>query len=192
MTLWRLTRLGRVVPYLVVGAMGTFLLVSTTQFEFQHRPGTLGPDIWPQLILGLLLVVCLMEIARIVLARAAEDDGTGVLEAIARKAGTAAAEEPAALPAQSHPWLLLGGMAATLVYVGLVGVTGFALTTAVYLAVFLVIGGYRRRGVIAMLSVGGALLLMFIFMKLVYVSLPIGSGPFADLTILLMRLMGIR
>jgi len=96
------------------------------------------------------------------------------------------------MPAESHPGLLLAGMAATVGYVALVATTGFALTTAVYLAAFLVIGGYRRRKTIAALSIGGSLLLMFIFMKLVYVSLPIGEGPFAQFTILLMKIMGIR
>jgi hypothetical protein len=33
---------------------------------------------------------------------------------------------------------------------------------------------------------------MFVFMKIVYVSLPLGQGPFAEITFLLMRLMGIR
>ncbi|MBI3068559.1 MAG: tripartite tricarboxylate transporter TctB family protein, partial [Betaproteobacteria bacterium] len=47
-------------------------------------------------------------------------------------------------------------------------------------------------GVIAAVSLLGTLLLMFIFMKLVYVSLPIGVEPFSRVTFLLMQLMGIR
>jgi hypothetical protein len=31
-----------------------------------------------------------------------------------------------------------------------------------------------------------------VFMKIVYVSLPIGAPPFSEVSILLMRLMGIR
>ena len=83
-------------------------------------------------------------------------------------------------------------MAATLAYVALVQVLGFFLSTAVYLAVFLVLGGYRRWGVLAATSVLGALVLMFIFMKLVYVSLPIGSAPFSEVTLFLMKMMAIR
>jgi hypothetical protein len=33
---------------------------------------------------------------------------------------------------------------------------------------------------------------MFFFMKLVYVSLPLGQEPFAQVTFFLMRVMGIR
>ncbi|MGA0115136.1 MAG: tripartite tricarboxylate transporter TctB family protein [Burkholderiales bacterium] len=183
-------RLRRLVPYALAGAPGAFLFRTAMQFDFQRRAETLGPDFWPQLVLVLLLVVCVCEILRIAFANHPDAAG-GVLEDIAGGTGTATAEELPE-PEPLHPWKLLAGMAATLGYVALVASTGFALTTAAYLAAFLYIGGYRRHRVIAALSVGGALLLMFIFMKLVYVSLPIGSGPFAQFTILLMKLMGIR
>ena len=90
------------------------------------------------------------------------------------------------------PVLLVLGILATLGYVGLVTRLGFFLSTTLYLAGFLVIGGYRRWGVLAMVSALGALVLMFIFMKVVYVSLPIGVAPFSAITLFLMQLMGIR
>ena len=185
------SRLGRIAPYALVAAAGMFLLYTAINIDYQHRTGTLGPDFWPKLILALLLIVCVCRILYILLAETPDATGGGVLEQIAGNSGTADDEEPG-LPAASHPGLLLAGMATTVGYVALVATTGFALTTAVYLAAFLYIGGYRRHRIIAALSIGGALLLMFIFMKLVYVSLPLGSGPFAQFTILLMKLMGIR
>ncbi len=190
MSALRSTRLRRLAPYVLIGIVGAFLFYTATQFDFHRRAGTLGPDFWPKLILGLLLVVCLYEIARIALTRIMDDGSAGILEDITQEADTAA--EPADAPPQSHPWRLLAGMAATLAYVALVATTGFSLTTAAYIAAFLVIGGYKKRKIIAAMSIGGALLLMFIFMKLVYVSLPLGSGPFAEVMILLMKLMGIR
>jgi putative tricarboxylic transport membrane protein len=96
-----------------------------------------------------------------------------------------------ALP-ESHPWLLLAGIGATLGYVALVPTLGFFLCTATYLAAFMAIGLYRRWTVLAAVSVIGTLLLMFVFMKLVYVSLPIGAPPFDEITLALMRAMGIR
>ena len=44
----------------------------------------------------------------------------------------------------------------------------------------------------AAMSLFGALLLMFVFMKLVYVSLPLGEPPFAGVMLTLMDWMGIR
>ena len=184
-------RLRRLAPYALAGSAGLFLFYIATQFEFHHRAGTLGPDFWPKLILALLIIVCAGEIARILFANNPYADIGNVLEEITLSADTGP-ELELPEPAARNPWRLLAGMAATLGYVALVATTGFFLTTAAYLAAFLVIGGYRQRNRIILLSVGGALLLMFIFMKLVYVSLPLGSGPFAELTFLLMRLMGIR
>ncbi|MDP1537529.1 MAG: tripartite tricarboxylate transporter TctB family protein [Burkholderiales bacterium] len=184
-------RLRRLAPYALVSSAGLFLFYIATQFDFHHRAGTLGPDFWPKLILALLVIVCAGEIARILFANNPDADIGNVLEEITLSADTGS-EPELPEPAASNPWRLLAGMAATLGYVALVATTGFFLTTAAYLAAFLVIGGYRQRKRIILLSVGGALLLMFVFMKLVYVSLPLGSGPFAELTFLLMRLMGIR
>ena len=184
-------RLRRLAPYALAGGAGMFLFYVATQFDFHRRGGTLGPDFWPKLILALLVIVCACEIARILFAKNPDADIGNVLEAIAEDADSSEPVAPPA-PAARHPWRLLAGMAATLAYVALVATTGFFLTTATYLAAFLVIGGYRNRRIIAALSIGGALLLMFIFMKLVYVSLPLGSGPFAEFTFLLMKIMGIR
>lgn len=186
------TRLRRLAPYALVCAGGVFLFQVAAQFDFHRRAGTLGPDFWPKLVLGLLIVVCAWKIARIALTQTPEDSTTGVMEEITLGTDTIPAAEETETPQPNHPWRLLAGMAATLAYVALIATTGFFLTTAVYIAAFLAIGGYRNMKNIAVLGAGGALLLMFIFMKLVYVSLPIGSGPFAQITILLMKLMGIR
>ncbi|MBX3650536.1 MAG: tripartite tricarboxylate transporter TctB family protein [Burkholderiales bacterium] len=185
------TPLRRLAPYVLVGCAGLYLLYVATQFEFHRRAGTLGPDFWPKLILALLLIVCTCEILRIIFAKNPDSEIGSVLEDITRGADVDSGAESAE-PPSSHPWRLLAGMAATLAYVALVGSTGFVLTTAAYLAAFLLIGGYRKTKVIVMMSIGGPLLLMFVFMKLVYISLPLGSGPFAQFSILLMGIMGIR
>ena len=83
-------------------------------------------------------------------------------------------------------------MGATLAYVLLVGVMGFFLATAAYLAAFVAIGGYRRWGVIAACALGGSLAMVVVFMKIVYVSLPLGAGPFRAFSISLLVLLGVR
>ena len=88
--------------------------------------------------------------------------------------------------------VLQGVLATRLKFPRFVVTLGFFSATVPYLAAFMALGGYRRWGVIAAVTVVGTLLLLFVFMKLVYVSLPIGRGPFAQVTLLLMQLMGIR
>jgi putative tricarboxylic transport membrane protein len=88
--------------------------------------------------------------------------------------------------------MLWGGIALTAFYVWIIRDLGFVLATAPYVFAFIALGGYRRWLVNAATSVVGTLAMMFFFMKVVYVSLPIGAEPFAQVTLALMRLMGIR
>lgn len=188
-TVW--SRLQRAAPYVIVGIGAAYLYYVASSFDFHRRAGTLGPDFWPKAILILTMVVCAYEVIRIAISRSAAQVG-GVLEDMVEESADQQADFGAEVAIEKHPLLLLVGMIATLAYVALVQTFGFFLSTALYLATFLVLGGYRRWGVVAATSVLGALVLMFIFMKLVYVSLPIGTAPFSEVTLLLMKLMAIR
>jgi putative tricarboxylic transport membrane protein len=188
-TIWN--RLRRAAPYVIVGIGAAYLYYVASNFDFHRRAGTLGPDFWPRAILVLTIAACVYEVIRIAITRSGAQVG-GVLEDIVERSADQQADFGAEVQIEKHPLLLLAGMIATLAYVALVQTFGFFLSTAVYLAAFLLLGGYRRWGVLAATSVVGALALMFIFMKLVYVSLPIGTAPFSEVTLLLMKLMAIR
>ena len=98
----------------------------------------------------------------------------------------AAAEE------KTYPHLLWIGIVMTVAYAVLIDKLGFFLCTFIYLAAFMWIGRYRRSGIILITSLVGSLAFMFMFMKIVYVSLPLGVDPFSQVSFLLMRLMGIK
>ncbi len=179
-------RIVRSAPYVVAGAAAAYLFYLAANFQYHARAGTLGPDFWPMAILALTIAVCAWQVGKIIVMGAAAHEAGGMLEEFADES------EEESTRAQRHPWRLLAGMAATLAYVALVQKLGFFLATVAYLVVFMTLGGYRRWGITAAVSVIGALVLMFIFMKLVYVSLPIGIAPFDQVTFLLMTLMGVR
>lgn len=183
------TRFKRIAPYVLVGAGSAYLYYVAEQIQYHERAGVLGPDFWPKAILALALFTCASKIVTGLLAGRRGEIG-GVLGAMMEEA-----ERHGAAPAaggERHPWLLLGGMAASALYVWAVTPLGFFSATVPYLAAFMALGGYRRWGVIAAVSLVGTLLLLFLFMKLVYVSLPIGRGPFAQVTLFLMQLLGVR
>jgi putative tricarboxylic transport membrane protein len=186
------SRLARTLPYVIVGMVAGYLYYVAAHFEFHHRPGTLGPDFWPKAILLLLIAVCIYEIVKRLLSGTASHEIGGVLVEIVGESADKHADMGAAAEIESHPWLLLAGMALTALYVSLVHKLGFFLATSAYLALFTVLGGYRKWAVIAMVSVLGTLLLLFFFMKVVYVSLPIGEAPYSAVTLFLMQVMGIR
>lgn len=174
-------RLRHALPYLLLGAAAAGLYALALEFQFPRRPGTLGPDAWPRGLALLLFAVCAAKAFAVIALAPQRTPGETL----------AAAADGAAAPA-THPLMLAGGMAATVGYVAAVRPVGFFLCTAAYLALFLWIGGYRRHGVIAATSILGSLLLMVVFMKVVYVSLPLGEPPFVGVMLTLMDWLGIR
>jgi putative tricarboxylic transport membrane protein len=70
-------------------------------------------------------------------------------------------------------------------------VVGFPLATMGFLVAFSYLGGYRHMPSLLAIAVGTTLALLYIFVYLVYVSLPLGLGPFLEMNVALYRLLGI-
>jgi putative tricarboxylic transport membrane protein len=181
-------RLRALAPYLLVLAGAAFLLWKTYHFGFTPRGDRPGPDVWPRAILLLAMLACAVRIVS-VLRRPRHPDPVRIRDVMDN---ALAEQERAAEAAPRFPVLLGIGIALTIAYVALLGTLGFAVDTAVYLAAMIRTGRYRRWPVIIAVAVVGALVFMFIFMKIVYLSLPIGRPPFAEVSLALMQLMGIR
>ena len=169
-----------IVPYAAVLAIAAFLFGNTASFAALGRPGQLGPDFWPKAVLVLLMATCAVEIVRVAFASAPKPG------AIAR------AKQPDEEEGPRFPLLLGAGILLTALYVPAMQVLGFFLATVIYLAAFMVVGRYRRHGVVAVTSVAGSVIFVFVFMKIVYVSLPLGIGPFLAVSTALMALLGIH
>jgi len=184
----RAARLVRAAPYAALVALAGWLYALAGRIEFIGPEGSLGPGFWPQAILALLGLVCAWEIANSLLF-SGRGSADGMLQSLMEEAGDAFDEAPAGRPSAGR---LAAGMAATLAYVLLVDVLGFFAATAAYLCAFIAVGGYRRWGVTLAVAVLGSLALVFVFMKIVYVSLPLGEGPFRALSLELLGLLGVR
>ena len=185
-----LTRLRRTLPYVIVFAATVVLFVLANRIAFIAPGGRIGPDVWPKAILALSMLTCVFQIAKILFFDEAGEQVPGVLESIIEEAPPGEIVDTA--PGPRYPHLIVGGILLTVAYVVLIERLGFFLSTFVYLAAFAWLGRYRRPLVVLASSLVGSLLLMFVFMKVVYVSLPLGQEPFSQVTFLLMRLMGIR
>lgn len=181
----------RTLPYVIVGAFGGFLWHAASRIEYHHRAGTLGPDFWPKLVLALLIAACVYEIVRIVATRGRRGGAAGVLQNMVEESEAAHGSDIVA-QAERSPARLVAGIALTALYVWVIGDLGFFLATLAYVFAFIALGGYRRWGTNALVSLVGTTFMMFFFMKVVYVSLPAGQGPFAQFTFWLMSVMGIR
>ena len=177
-------------PYVVVLLVTLFLFYEVSRLEFVAPGGRPGPDIWPSLVLLLSVLVCVYEIGRRLFFLAADPTTEAPGDVPAGGPAEDQADVEADLP--KYPSLVVAGVVMTAAYVALLGILGFFLCTTLFLAGFMLLGGYRRLVTIAVCSVAGGLIFMFTFMKIVYVSLPLGVEPFSRVSLALMGLMGIR
>lgn len=176
-------RLKGVLPYAALFIGAAYLFYDAATFGAAARPGQLGPDFWPRAVLVLLMLVCGCEILRRLLF-----DRT----IVAAQPERDAAQEGEAEATPRFPLRLGVGIALSIAYVLTLDVLGFFVATALYLALFMVTGRYYRSRVVLLSSVLGSLAFVFVFMKVVYVSLPLGVGPFKTLSVSLLALLGIR
>lgn len=174
-------------PYLLVLAAASFLMWKAAHFDFTPRGDRPGPDVWPRAILVLLVVTCVVRVFTI-LRRPLRSEPV-MLEDVLDAPPEGDAQ---ATPAQRYPVLLAVGIALTIAYVALLATLGFFIDTTLYIAALIRAGRYRRWPVIVAVAFGGALAFMFVFMRIVYLSLPIGRAPFSAVSLALMQIMGIR
>jgi hypothetical protein len=135
-------------------------------------PGQLGPGFWPRLTLAGLGLACLVKLLQVWRAHPA----------------SARSDAPAAVVA---PATLALAIAAVLGYVAVLPLVGFPLATAGFVVAFMALGGARSPAGIAASALAGTVALLYVFVKLVYLPLPKGDGPFEELTVALYRALRI-
>ncbi|MGH8667208.1 MAG: tripartite tricarboxylate transporter TctB family protein [Burkholderiales bacterium] len=180
-----LAKLADSVPYWVTLAVSVYLYSVAMDITAPGTGDQLGPDFWPKATLILMMLVCVAGILKAVVGRR---DRAGAPEPVIE--GMPVEDEAA--PSQRYPWLLGMGIVLCLAYVVLFETLGFFLDTFLFMLAFILVGRYRRIGIAIVTSLVGSLVFMFVFMKIVYVALPIGEPPFSYVSLLLMRLFGIR
>jgi hypothetical protein len=155
--------------------------------------GRIGPAVWPKAIIVFMGLLCVYEIAKRLVMRT-EFTATGLVSGAelppAQEAATRVGEHRDD-PAPDNYRMLFGGIAVVALYLFAVPWLGFFLATAVFLAVFPWVGGLRKPVVSIAVSVVGTVTLALVFLKLAYISLPLGEGPFRALSVGLMRLLGV-
>ncbi len=180
-------RLRRIAPYALIGAAGVYLYRLALAFDFERVPGRIGPDAWPRMILVLLVAICGLQVIRIAVGRLLRGN---------RRA-------PRRIRCRSRRWICRkspmnrsaaygSASACTFVYVFAFQWIGFLASSFVYLLALMVVGGYRRLVPAVVIALAGSLSFVFVFMKIVYVSLPLGRGPFLSFSSAVMRLLGIH
>lgn len=173
------SKLRRVLPHGVMLAVSCWLYWAVTRIDVETG-GRIGPGVWPKAVIILMGLLCAYEIVKRLVVRT-EFDARGLL-------ADAKVDEA---PANVSYRMLFGGIALITAFVVAVPWIGFFLATALFLAIFPWIGGLRRPVVAVSVSLAGTLALAVVFLKVAYISLPLGEGPFRALSLGLMRVLGV-
>jgi putative tricarboxylic transport membrane protein len=176
-------RLVRVVPHAVMLAVACWLYWVASRIDVETG-GRISPAVWPRAILVFMGLLCVYEIVKRLVV-GTDFAAKGLLAGSEMPAG----EQPAG-PPENHK-MLFSGIAAVAGYVVAVPWLGFFPATALFLAVFPWLGGQRRPLVLLTVSLAGTLVLALVFLRVAYISLPLGEGPFRQLSLALLRLIGV-
>ncbi len=183
----------RILPHGVMLAVAVLLYASAAGITVDTG-GRIGPAVWPKTILAIMALLCAYEIGkRLVMTRAGS--AKGLVEDLVHAPKAAAGSEPAdaaEAPPREYPARLAAGIALVAGYVLAAPWVGFFLATGLFLTAFPWVGGMRRALLSAAIGFGGSLLLVFVFMRVAYISLPLGEGPFRTLSLALIQALGVR
>jgi putative tricarboxylic transport membrane protein len=172
-----LARRGRGVWSLLLFVVALALLLAlNAQTHFRSAPEELGPRFWPQLCLAAMLVLTALD---------------AVLAFWPARRPSVAIDKAAPARAPKSLALLFAGLLLVIAYAVATIVVGFPLATMSFLVAFSYLGGYRHMPSLLAIAFGTTLALLYIFVYLVYVSLPLGLGPFLEMNVALYRLLGI-
>jgi putative tricarboxylic transport membrane protein len=180
---------GRSTLYAVLFCTALYLFTLTRQFDFPRVPGRLGPDVWPQAILVLLMITCAIGIGRNILAKRRPELSPRRQDEHAILLGDTLSQQPSAA---SGYGLVAGGFLLFLAYPVVLEYLGFLLATFLLMALFMLVGQWRKLPAVLAVSAVGTLALFYVFRGVVYVSLPLGVGPFHDFTASAASLLGMR
>jgi putative tricarboxylic transport membrane protein len=172
--------LREVIPELIFLAGAIYLFVQAGDFSARQQPGQLGPAFWPRLVAMGLAVALLVRIvqafreqSRPVVRRVSEFDDIEDDETEVHWRSAAIAMG-----------LAFGYVVATMFL-------GYMFATMAFLGAFIWAGG-QRRWVTPVVAVGGGLVMTYVFVGVVYVSVPTGVGVFDTVTVAVYRLLGIQ
>jgi putative tricarboxylic transport membrane protein len=178
--------LARAAPYAALMIVAAYLYWLALQFEFPAVPGRLGPDAWPKIVLGLLLLTCVIGLVQSFRQSGRRADGSDAAASHAVLPGDIELEEDLG---PSRYGLVGLGFALFLAYPVALEYLGFPIATFLLMVLFMLVGQWRNYIAILLTSLIGTVVLFYIFRGIVYVSLPLGVGHFQSFTLWLAQLL---
>jgi putative tricarboxylic transport membrane protein len=160
---------------ILIFLFAVFFYVLAGKMDENPAEGQLGAFFWPKAILILLMLSCGFKVLE-----SFKGFGKGVADT--------GLEGP---PAQVQTGKLVAMIVMLLAAVVCMETIGFPLCNFLFLLLFMRIAGLKKISHLLIISVLGTVLLLYIFVKVVYLPLPKGDWFFTDFTIFLYRVLHI-
>jgi putative tricarboxylic transport membrane protein len=171
----------RILPEVIV--LGLTVPMWTATSEWTSTVGGPGPAFYPRLLLALLALAMVVRIVQEVMSIR-----RGVLEEDAEAVHEEGVEIDTSLLDMRRVVVAVG---LSVVYVVATLFIGWTLATFALVIVFLWLAGRRNLLITVPLALVFSLGMSYIFVKIVYISLPTGVGAFDQFTVLLFELLGV-
>jgi len=160
---------------ILIFLLAFFFFVLAFHLDETAAEGQLGAFFWPKAILILLMLSC----------------GFKVLESF-KGFGKGVADTGLSGPvAEVNTGKLAAMIGLLLAAVVCMEILGFPLSNFLFLLLFMRIAGLKKKTTLLLISVVGTVLLLYVFVKVVYLPLPKGQWFFTDFTIYLYRVLHI-
>lgn len=172
--------LNRMLPYVIALALAALLYNLAGHFDIVSQPGSPGPELWPRMICVLLGLTSLIGmVGALFESPQVETDGEDEIET-------------ALSPPETNPELVWMGMATVGLYVFALPHLGFFVATILLTMTLLVIGGMRRWLWVPVTGTGLTCIFTLIFLRIVYVALPLGEGWFRVISLAIYKSIGVH
>ena len=172
--------LRELLPEIGILAVGAYLWILAGRFDYEQEEGALGPGFWPR-----VAAVGLMAAVLVRMVQAVRERDRPIVKVASEFDEYAEDEGEVSWPRLAIAVVLTVGYVIATMFIG------YLFATAIFLALFIFIGGARNKYV-PVVALAGALIFAYVFIGVVYVSLPTGVGVFDTITVGIYELLGIQ
>jgi putative tricarboxylic transport membrane protein len=172
--------LRELIPEFVILLGAVYLFFLAGDFTSRQQPGQLGPGFWPRLAAIGLAVALLVRIVQ-----AIREHRRPIVHVVGEFDEFAEEKVPV------HPRSVVVAIGLAIGYVAATMFLGYMFATMLFLGAFAWLGG-QRRWLAPVVGMAGGLVLTYVFVGVVYVSVPTGVAFFDTLTVAIYRLLGIQ
>ena len=180
---WGRARWLKTIPELV--ALGLCVVMWTTTSTFTSSVGGPGPAFYPRMLIGLF---ALTMVVRLIQQIREQRQGVEPVDTDVGAVPEEGAELDASLIDSRRVWVAI---VLAVAYALASMFVGWVIATFVFTIVFLVLAGKRNPLIVLPMALVLSLGFVYVFVKIVYISLPTGIGVFDLITMRLFEFLGI-